>query len=187
MKREEVKKHIEGITDEQLDWLMSENGKETEKAKKFEEKANSYDQLKAEYDKLKGEYESAQESLKGFDGVNVSELQELVKTLTNELEQQKNQSAFDYQLDLAITNAHGRNIKAIRSMLDLDALKKSEDLSKGIEDALNACAEANSWAFESDTSSINVNLGTEHGSGGNSDEISGVERAFYALNPTLKK
>lgn len=47
MKREEVKQRIEGITDEQLDWLMGENGKDVtrEKAKLDAYKAKAEPEL----------------------------------------------------------------------------------------------------------------------------------------------
>ena len=68
MKREEVKNKIPGITDEQLDWLMGENGRDVtaEKTKA----AN----LQTQVNDLTTQLSTAREGLKAFEGVDVAEL-----------------------------------------------------------------------------------------------------------------
>ena len=55
--------------------------------------------------------------------------------------------AFDNALDTAILGRKGRSVKAVRALLDLDALKGSADRSTDIAKALDDAAKANPWAF----------------------------------------
>ncbi len=173
MKREDIRKHIEGITDEQLDWLMTENGRDIEK-------------YKSQVTTLNGQLSDVQTKLSAFDGVDVKDLQAQITKLTDDLKTQKDASDFDYALDMEITNRKGKNVKAIRSMLNLEELKKSEDLSTSISKALDQCVKDNSWAFGDAEGSIHVDFGGEHGNGGSAD-YTGFEKAFYELNPHLKQ
>ena len=101
MKREDVKNKIPGITDEQLDWLMQENGADITRE----------------------------------------------KTAANALQAQADGFAFDNALDTAILGKCGRSVKAVRALLDVDALKGSKDRTTDIAQALEAAAKANPWAF----------------------------------------
>ena len=138
MKREDVKNKISGITEEQLNWLMQENGSDITREK------SAAAALQAQAD--------------GF--------------------------AFDHALNGAIRDAKGRDVKAIRGMLDLDRLKSSKDRGADIQAALKALAEEKAWAFEAakpDATGMIVNTGAEHGTGG-SAENDGVAAAFASLN-----
>lgn len=70
MKREDVKKQIPGITDEQLDWLMNENGRDVQREK------NTAAILQTQLDEANRQLTTAQDGLKAFEGVNVDELRE---------------------------------------------------------------------------------------------------------------
>ena len=70
MKREDVKKQIPGITDEQLDWLMNENGRDVQREK------NTAATLQTQLDEANRQLTTAQDGLKAFEGVNVDELRE---------------------------------------------------------------------------------------------------------------
>lgn len=144
MKRDDVQKQIPGITKEQLDWLMGENGRditaEKEKAQTLQtDLANANQQLR-----------TAQEGLKAFEGVNVGELQGQIARLKADLAEQADSFAFDSVLDGAIRDAKGRDVKAIRGMLDLDKLKASKDRTADIKAAIEALAKEKAWAFGED-------------------------------------
>ena len=68
MKTEDLK--AKGLTDEQIAFVMAENGKDVKREK---DKADSY----------KTQLDTAKESLKAFDGVDVAELKNKITTLTN--------------------------------------------------------------------------------------------------------
>ena len=61
MKHEDVKSKIPGITDEQLDWLMGEHGRDV-----TAEKTRATN-LQAQVDTLTGQLQTAQDGLKAFE------------------------------------------------------------------------------------------------------------------------
>lgn len=172
MKREDVKTKITGITDEQLDWLMAENGRDVtaEKSKATE---------------LKTQLDATQEKLKGFEGVDVDDLKSQIAKLQTDIKTQADGYAFDTALNDAIRDRKGRNLKAIRGMLDVDALRSSENRASDINTALEELYKSNAWAFEDaggyPTSNDGGSAGV-HYKGGKD----GVEAAFMGKNPNLK-
>ena len=190
MKREDVKNHIPNITDEALKWLMDENGADINREK------NKADALQKQLDTANGQLQTVQERLKAFDGKDVASLEAQVAKLTQDIKEQADGFAFDAALDGAIRDAKGRSVKAVRGMLDLDALKASKDRSADIKAAIEGLVKENPWAFETAPSgseggaggkpSATFSTGGEHGTGGSAGEEDGVAAAFAALNPELK-
>ena len=68
MKREDVKNHIPGITDEALKWLMDENGADINR-----EKAK-VEAVQKQLDTATGQLATVQDKLKAFDGIDVEQL-----------------------------------------------------------------------------------------------------------------
>lgn len=180
MKREEVKNKIPGITDEQLDWLMGENGRDVTAEKT---KAAG---LQTQVNDLTTQLSTAREGLKAFEGVDVAELRGEITKLQGQLSEQADGFAFDSALNTAILGKKGRSVKAVRALLDLDALKGSKDRSADIDKALDDAAKANPWAFGEDGAAgvAVVSTGAEHGAPP-ANESNGVEAAFKSLNPEL--
>ena len=180
MKREEVKSKIPGITDEQLDWLMGENGRDVtaEKTKA----AN----LQTQVNDLTKQLTTAKDGLKAFEGVDVADLKGQIAKLQGQLADQADSFAFDAALDGAIRDAHGRDVKAIRGMLDVDKLKASKDRTSDIQAAIDALAQEKAWAFGGEGTGVTVTTGGEHGAGGDAGDADGVLAAFAAMNPNLK-
>ena len=190
MKREDVKARIPNITDEAMTWLLDTTGAELTREK------NRAADLQKQLDAANAQLSDVQEKLKAFDGINVDELKGESDKLRQQIADMKDGWAFDSALDGAIRDAKGRNLKAIRGMLDLDALKASKDRSADIKAAIEGLVKENPWAFETAPSgseggaggkpSATFSTGGEHGTGGNAGEEDGVAAAFAALNPELK-
>ena len=104
MKREDVKTKIPNITDEQLDWLMGENGKDVTAEKS---KATN---LQTQVDNLTTQLNTAKDGLKAFEGVDVNQLKEQNTALQKKLTEQADNFAFDNALDGAIRDAGGRDM-----------------------------------------------------------------------------
>lgn len=117
MKREDVKNKIPGITDEQLNWIMQENGADINREK------SAATALQTQLDNANAQLKTAQDGLKAFDGVDVAGLQEQVTKLKADMKAQAEGFAFDNALNAAIMSKKGRSVKAVRALLDLDALK----------------------------------------------------------------
>lgn len=186
MKREDVKNKIPGITEEQLNWIMQENGNDVNR-----EKAAAT-ALQAQLDNANAQLKTAQDGLKAFDGVDVAGLQEQVTKLKADMKAQAEGFAFDNALNAAIMSKKGRSVKAVRALLDLDALKGSADRSTDIAKALDDAAKANPWAFGDVQDGEKKNAGTystgaEHGDPMHGeDDVDPVEASFKAMNPNIK-
>lgn len=142
MKREDVKKQIPGITGEQLDWIMTENGADINREK------TAAEQYKTQLENAQTQLKTAQDGLAAFTGKKKPEEYEAdIARLKADLQAQADGFAFDNALDAAILGAKGRSVKAVRALLDLDALKGSKDRTTDISKALDEAVKANPWAF----------------------------------------
>lgn len=147
---------------EVIDMIMAENGRDIEAALK---KANTGVDGGAEGGKMFTQEDvnrivserlaKEREKIQNNGSKDTEQLQAEVTRLQGELtaqaEAHKKQLAdvvFDHKLDTAIREARGRNASAIRAMLDLDALKDSEDQGAAIKTALAALQDGNGWAFD---------------------------------------
>lgn len=186
MKREDVKNKIPGITDEQLNWIMQENGADINREK------SAATALQTQLDNANAQLKTAQDGLKAFDGVDVAGLQEQVTKLKADMKAQAEGFAFDNALNAAIMSKKGRSVKAVRALLDLDALKGSADRSTDIAKALDDATKANPWAFGDVQDGEKKNAGTystgaEHGNPMHGeDDVDPVEASFKAMNPNIK-
>ena len=180
MKREDVKNKIPGITDEQLNWLMQENGADINREK------SAATALQTQLNNVNAQLKTAQESLAKFDGVDVAGLQEQVTKLQADLKTQAEGFAFDNALDTAILGKKGRSVDAVRALLDLDALKGSKDRTTDINKALEDAVKANPWAF-GDTQPAGYPNVRDGGTPNHTpSQPDGVLAAFSKLNPNLK-
>lgn len=115
------------------------------------------EKLRTARDNYKSQLDDATQKLEGFKGVNVEELQGKITALTDDLASQK--AAFDKQLadrdfddmlNTAITGSKAKNVKAVRALLDLEAIKTSKNQSADIEAALKKVKEENDYLFTSE-------------------------------------
>ena len=181
MKREDVKNKIPGITDEQLNWIMQENGADINREK------SAATALQTQLDNANAQLKTAQDGLAAFDGKKKPEEYETeLAKLKADMKAQAEGFAFDNALNAAIMGKKGRSVQAVRALLDLDALKGSADRSTDIAKALDEAAKANPWAFGEDGAAgvAVVSTGAEHGAPP-ANESDGVEAAFKSLNPEL--
>lgn len=181
MKREDVKKQIPGITEEQLNWVMQANGEDINREK------SAAAALQTQLDNANAQLKTAQDGLKAFEGKKKPEEYEAELTkLKADMKAQADGFAFDNALNTAIMGKKGRSVKAVRALLDVDALKGSTDRSTDIAKALDDVAKANPWAFGEDGAAgvAVVSTGAEHGAPP-ANESDGVEAAFKSMNPEL--
>lgn len=148
MKREDVSKIFDSATEEQITKILDLNSADIGKAKS---------KLEAERDNYKSQLETAQNTLKEFEGVDVKELQDKIALLNADLakkdENYKQQIAdmeFNGALDNALTASGARNAKAVKALLDIDTLKASKNQSDDIKSALESVKADNDYLFASD-------------------------------------
>lgn len=94
MKTEDLEK--QGLTKEQIDFVMAENGKDLKKLQK------ENDTLTADRDNWKSKAETAEETLKSFDGIDPAKIQTELATWKKKAEDaEKNAQAQIYERDFA--------------------------------------------------------------------------------------
>ncbi|KAF5057842.1 Phage minor structural protein GP20 [anaerobic digester metagenome] len=134
MKREFIKGLLPDITDEVLDKIMGENGKDVEGVKaKF-----------ADYDSMKTQLAEANTKLSGYDPEWKAKAEQAEKDAAAKIADMQ----FDGLLTGAVSAAKGKNAKAIRALLDVDALKASKNQEADIKTALEALAKDNGYLFD---------------------------------------
>ena len=181
MKREDVKNKIPGITDEQLNWLMSENSADINREKTVAE------QFKTQFENAQAQLKTAQDGLAKFDGKKTpDEYESELTKLRGDMQAQADGFAFDSALNNAIMGKKGRSVNAVRALLNLDALKGSKDRTTDIDKALEDAVKANPWAVGDAQPAGYPNVKD----GGTPNHIpsqpDGVLAAFSKLNPNLK-
>ena len=148
MKREflqNLKVGDQPLSKEVIDQIMAENGRDIEAAKKpFED-----------YGTIKTQLEEAQRTIKGFEeqdieGVRRSakEWQEKYDAAVEAHKQELADRDFQQALDGAIGKAKGKNAKAIKALLDLEALKGSKNQEADIKAALEGLQKESGYLFD---------------------------------------
>lgn len=147
MKREflqNLKVGEEALPKEVIDAIMAENGRDITAAKEAAVKPYAdYQDLKEENDRLKA---SQGDTL--VDGKNAQQWKEAHDKLVTDHKNELDGINFQHVLDAAITGAKGKNAKAITALLDVDALRGSEDQQKAIDAALEALKKDSGYLFE---------------------------------------
>lgn len=129
MKTEDLQ--AKGLTQEQIDYVMAEYGREL-------------NGVKQDRDNYKAQLAAAQVTLKSFEGVNVQELQGKITQLTSDLADR------DFN-DLLKTTAEGfkpRDLKAVMPFLDVEKLKASKNQEADIKAALDVVKKDNAYLFQ---------------------------------------
>lgn len=152
MKREFLKEL--GLSDEQIDKIMAEHGRtvnsmkdELEKAKELEQQIQSLQeqlqQRDQQLEELKTKATGNEELQK-----QIQQLQEQNKQIQQEYEQKMQKQAFDFALERALASAKARNPKAVKALLDTEAIKLDGDKLLGLEEQLKRLKESDPYMFE---------------------------------------
>lgn len=106
-------------------------------------------------DNYKSQLETAQTTLKSFDGVDIADLKGQIQKLTGDLAAQEsayNQKIADMEfhslLDGQISAAKAKNVKAVKALLDVDTLRKSQNRDADIQSALESIKTDNGYLFD---------------------------------------
>lgn len=148
MKREDITAQFPDATKEQIDALLNIHSNDIGKTRQ---------KLETERDSYKAQLDTAQEALKGFEGVDVAGLNDRIAALTADLAAQESdykakiaEMEFQSVLDAAITGSKARNAKAVAALLDVDALRSSRNQSEDIKAAIEKVKAENDFLFHSD-------------------------------------
>ena len=142
-------------------------------------------------DNYKEQLDTAQNALKEFEGVDVKELQGKITNLQKDLAAKDKEHQdkladieFNSVLDSSITSSKAKNAKAVRALLDLEALKTSKNQAEDIKTALENIKKDNDFLFDSEEP-VNKpvkDTGNPNTGGGEFDKM----RAAMGLPPEKK-
>lgn len=151
MKREFLKDMK--LTDEQIDAIMAENGKDVNGLK---EQVNS---LTTEKDGLQSQLTERDTQLKDLKGkvkdsdeltAEIDKLQKANKEAKEKYEADLTAQQKSFLIDKALTNAGARNAKAVSSLLDLDSVEVKDGQLIGLDDQLKALRDSDGYMFKED-------------------------------------
>lgn len=169
-----------GLTKEQVDSIMAENGNDIEAAK------GEMEQVKTELEQTKTQLQEANTTIDGFKDYEqvkgqVEEYKTKYEQTKTEYEAKIADMQFGTSLEAAITAAGGRNAKAIKALLDVDSLKTSKNQTSDIKAAIEGCQKENGYLFGA-TEPINNPVASTGGSGaGGIDSNTAALRAAMGL------
>ena len=166
-----------GLEKEVINKVMDENGKDITKEQQ------KYVTLETERDNYKSQLETAQASLKEFEGVDVKELQGKITQLNTDLKTQETtyqqkmaDMLFENELKDAITQMGGRSVKSVMAELDIDTLKASKNQKEDIKTALETCKKDHDFLFGANEPINNVNVDTTPGAQGETSGLTELKR-----------
>lgn len=159
MKREDLK--AKGLTDEQIDFIMAENGKDIEAGK------TKLTTVETELAGLKTQLTEASTTIEGFKKLDVNAIKAAADDWKAKAERAAADGAaqvaalkFDHALEAALTGAKVRDVTSVRAHLRTDALKMQDDGSiLGLKEQLDALKTAKDFLFEADEGSPRVVTG----------------------------
>lgn len=147
MKREFLKEL--GLTDEQIDKIMGENGKDIEKAK------GDLDAKEAELKAVKGQLKDANKEIEKFKELDVDEIKkraddykEKYEKAEKEAKEQLEKLQFEHKLESALSSAKAKNIKAVKALIDTEGLKLNGDEIVGLKEQLETIQKDNHYLFD---------------------------------------
>lgn len=148
--------------------------------------------IEAARDNYKSQLTTAQDTLKTFEGVDVNELQGKISQLTTDLAAKDSKYAekiadmeFSTLLDGQISAAKAKNVKAVKALLDVDALKQSKNRDADIQSALESVKADNGYLFEDGKQPPAVTVPGNPAPTGTDDAA--YMDAFYKNNPFYQK
>lgn len=161
------------LSQEVIDKIMAENGKdiavEQKKAEKAIQERDSY-KLKAE--SLETQVNDANTEIQKFkdmdiDGIKkaADDWKETAEKAKADADKQISQMKFDYALSAALTGAKAKNAKAVKALLDMDGLKFNDGKIVGLDEQLAQIKTDNDYLFESDEPAPEFVKGTNGGTG----------------------
>ncbi len=192
MKREELTKI--GLTEDQVTEVLNLVHAEVDPIKADLTKASEdLKVMTTTKETLEGTIKNLEAELDNHKGEDVVNLKKEIEDLNKKIKEQADDYArekadrdFSDMVDKAIADAKGRNAKAVKSLLDIEALKGSKNQKEDLVAQLKALAENedSSFLFGNDTVKTIDAVGSMKG--GTPSTLTGVEKAFLEKNPNIK-
>ena len=173
------------LSKEAIDAILDENSRDIGEIKK----------QFADYDSLKEQLAAAHKTIEEFKGMDIDGVRKAADEWKQRAEQAEKDAAariadmeFDGDLKDAVAASRGRNAKAIRALLDVDALKASRNRAEDLKAALDALKKDSGYLFEPDQTPppYSPGVGTQAVLDGYDPEMAAIRRAA-GVKTTVKE
>lgn len=175
------------VSDEKIfDTISEEIGKRYADKSEFEKKETEIADLKGKLSELGKKKVKDTKKVDTKDGKKVDDEEaktysdDDIEKIKNEYEDKINKIKLSSALDLEISKSGAKNAKALKALLDMDKIELENGELKGFAEQLEEVKKENDYLFET-----GLDTGLKHS--GKSENLSGVEQAFYGINPDLKE
>lgn len=111
--------------------------------------------LEADLENLNRQLTTANEKIESFGDIDVDEIKREVEEYKLKLEEvdaahKKEMEGLkqNHSIDLALTNANARNVKAVKALLDMEKLQGSKDFSADLSRMIDGLKESDGYLFD---------------------------------------
>jgi len=145
-----------GLEKEVIDKIMEENGKDIEKEKKGVDKLKSDNAvLTSEKERLEGQLQEANGTIEELSKIDAEKLQEEVQTYKKKFEESEREKeaeikkiTLEHEIEKNLLSAGAKNLKAVKALLDIEEIEKSNELTKTITTQIEKLKESDGYLFE---------------------------------------
>lgn len=138
-----------GLTKEQIDTILDENGRDIETAK------GNYEEVKTQLATATQQLTAANSQIEGFKAMDIEGVKQAASEWENKYKQAQRDSEaalsklrFDTALDKALVSAKAKNAKAVKALLDVDKLELNGEEINGLEEQLKSVKSDNAYLFD---------------------------------------
>lgn len=149
-----------GIDKDIVNQIMSEYGKS------IQDIQSKLSQVEQEKQQLQEENTTYQEAMEKFKDIDPDEMQKTIDELNQEIKSMSEKHAqdiadrdFNSFIDNGLNEVKARDVRAVKALLDIDALKGSNNQNEDFKKAIEDLKQNKSFLFESDEPIDNANVG----------------------------
>ena len=139
-----------GLEEEAIENIMAEHGKTVNKAKVDLTNAQTErDDLKTQLTERDSQLETLKVKAAGNEGLleEINTLKEANMNTAKEYQEKLDKQAYDFALERALIDAKAKNPKAVKALLNTEAVKLDGDKLLGLEEQLKALLESDGYLF----------------------------------------
>lgn len=139
-----------GLEAEQVNKIMAEHGRTVNSLKDEADKAKEdAEELKSQLSERDKQLKDLNKKAEGNEELQaqIKQLQEDNKKVSEEYTQKLTQQAFDFSLEKALANAKAKNPKAVKALLNKEAIKLDGEKLLGLDEQLKALQESDGYLF----------------------------------------
>ncbi len=152
-----------GLSDEQITEVFKLNGQDIEELRKTNELlVGEKAVLSAEKENLETQLTTANGKIEEFSGLDIEQIKTEAAEYKTKYEESKteyeteiSQLKLNHNIDMALSGAKVRNVKAAKALLDLEEIRDSKDVAEAIHSQIEGLRTSDEYLFDSGTTTSN--------------------------------